>query len=175
MRSLRTWLTRAIAVFFAVMVVTTIPLTLAMFQAGRVLFNPELIKATSLEVVTEANLLPRMMNDIMQRGGEGDGGVGGQWGIPITIGSGIALGASIFLPYTLFRLYADRVVSRAPPYVEQAGMGVMMRVIREIFRPMRQQSLVGVIVGLVLVSLLVLWDWRRRNRPSMGTETQRIM
>lgn len=372
MRSFRTWLTRGTALFFAVMVVITIPLSLAIFQAGQVLFNPELMKSTSVEVVTGADLLPRMMNDVMQRGdegeeGEGDddpalkelflrldqsewkkvtaillpdevlaaymgsmvdglynwldsdqplpeitldltllrgqmtgpqgeslaqvffeslppcsqeqvdaflrdpsafqspkhvfemsckmpglprdqqvevyelvlarlsgeipprvnvveelgggdrnstedianvkrllrilrwgtrwswvlpliclllvalfavrsvGGLGGWWGIPITTGSGMALAASIFLPPTLFRLFADRVASRVPPYLEQVGLEVMMRVIREIFHPMRLKSLVGVIAGLVLISLLVLWDWRRRNRPSLGTETERMI
>jgi len=372
MRSFLTWVSRALAVFFAVTVVITIPLTLAGFQAGKVIFNPELMKAVSMEGITEGDLLPRVVDDVMQRWIEGEegemdddpalkelflrldraewervtaillpdevlaeftanvvdglytwldspdplpaitldlslvrarltgppgaslaqiffaslppcgseeveafirdpslfqspsevfelsckmpelprkqqievyklvlahlvaeipsrvqvaeefgseevdseeniatlkhllriirwgaqwswvvpliclflvalfgvrsiGGLGGWWGIPITIGSAFSFGATFFLPSTLIRLFADRVASRFPAYLERAGLEVLLRLTREIFRPLRRQSLLGMILGLLLVSLLVIWDWRRRNSPSTGTGMERIL
>ncbi len=370
MRSFLTWISRALGLFFAVMVVITIPFTMGVFHAGRVLFNPELMKKTSVGVVTEADFLPGFVDDVMQRGEEGEGkaegdpvlkelllrlnraewervtavllpdevlaeyiegvidgfynwldstqqvpqvtldlslvrermkgpqgeilaqilfeslppcdqeevdafirdpaafqspsdvfqlsckmpglpreqqvevyelvlarlageipsrvqvaeelgggdmgstenittvkrflrvirwggrwswvlplaclflialfavrslgGLGGWWGIPITIGSGISLGASWVLPSVLFQLFADRVASRFPAYMEQVGMEVMLRVTRDVFHPLRRQALLGVILGLLLVSLPVMWDWRGKNSPGYGSGTEQI-
>lgn len=93
-------------------------------------------------------------------------GLGGWWGIPLALGSGSSFAASFLVPPRLFTLLVERTTSRIPAFLQPVVLRGSQRVITRIFQPLRWQSVMGLIVGWVLIGLMIVFSWWKRERSS---------
>ena len=97
-------------------------------------------------------------------------GLGGWWGVPILMGSGISLGSTYVYPRLAYRVFAGDIQGQIPSVLQTVVLKAMEQLSREVLLRVRWQSIVSLLVGLALLGLTALVWILQRSRRSAGSE-----
>jgi len=97
-------------------------------------------------------------------------GLGGWWGVPITVGSGISLGSTYVYPRLAYQVFASDIPGQIPSVLQTVALKAMEQLSRVVLLRVRWQSSVSLLVGLALLGLMTLVRILKRNRRSTGSE-----
>jgi hypothetical protein len=78
------------------------------------------------------------------------------WGIPILAGSLVTLSLSLLFRPLLSGLLLDGRFPQFPPQMRAAGLQMLLSLVSHIFRAVRWQSLVLLVIGIGLIALMII-------------------
>jgi len=98
-------------------------------------------------------------------------GLGGWWGVPIIVGSGISLGSTYVYPRLAYQVFASDIPGQIPSVLQTVALKAMEQLSRVVLLRVRWQSGVSFLVGLALLGLMALVWILKRYRRSAGSES----
>lgn len=99
-------------------------------------------------------------------------GFGGWWGIPILLGSGISFTGTLFYPGLMYRLLVNNVYTDVPSAIQPVILKTMERLSAAVILPLRRQSFVGVVAGILLIGLMIVAPILKERAHPTPAESQ---
>lgn len=99
-------------------------------------------------------------------------GLGGWWGIPITLGSGISFTGTLIYPGLIYRLLVDNVYADVPSAIQPVMLKTVERLSAAVILPLRRQSILAALAGILLIGLMILCVFLRKRSNAAPAEPE---